>query len=293
MRLNSLEQLKNVLRRVIQWCQVYGKRHLGVFIINQKERPDNLLCPGIDGDSDIIIAQCFLRKMGFPIGSTGPNQDGVDGVMGDMTEAAVSIFQKMVSIKADGSLNRETLTELNHACQNGMDFRSLTFQACEKRIRPNFITDGERAIFVNTVYYYAVIDEQEMKIPAAATTAQAILETGYGRFIPTDKDTGKFSYNLFGIKGVGPAGTVASIAHEEDVNSGRWKPEIQRFRAYYSFEESIKDHSRFFYDNQRYREALETKTSEDFVQKIARAGYATDSKYAAKLIAVIRYWGLK
>ena len=43
---------------------------------------------------------------------------------------------------------------------------------------------------------------------ASVTIAQAALETGWGQFIPVDKYTGKLSYNLFGVKGVGPAGSV-------------------------------------------------------------------------------------
>ncbi|HAU31285.1 MAG TPA: hypothetical protein DCW46_03195 [Desulfotomaculum sp.] len=35
------------------------------------------------------------------------------------------------------------------------------------------------------------------------------METGWGKFIPTDKDTGRVNNNLFGIKGTGPAGSVA------------------------------------------------------------------------------------
>ena len=283
-----LEQIIKGFLALREWIKDFLKS-------SKNKQPDNnqLLAAGVDDSNEIIQAQRYLRLMGFPIGSAGSNQDGVDGIMGVMTEAAVSIFQQMLNIESNGTLTQETLTKLSQVYQDGMGFRKLTLDAYREGIRPNFnVNDGKQATFVNTVYFYAVVDENVLKIPVAATTAQAVLETGYGRYIPVDKDSGQISYNLFGIKGTGPAGSVTCITHEEEPESGRWKSIIQQFRAYNSFEESIHDHSRFFYDNQRYREALETENPEDFIRKIAQAGYATDSNYAAKLILIIKYWGL-
>ncbi|EKM5753210.1 glucosaminidase domain-containing protein, partial [Cronobacter sakazakii] len=39
--------------------------------------------------------------------------------------------------------------------------------------------------------------------PARITTAQAILEAGYGKSVPTDINSKKYSYNIFGIKAHG------------------------------------------------------------------------------------------
>ncbi|MGE5606415.1 MAG: glucosaminidase domain-containing protein [Bacteroidota bacterium] len=282
------------LDKIINWFKALWKWVNGLFKPGGKgSQEDKPLCPGIEDSGEIIQTQCFLGIMGFPIGSGGPNQDGVDGIMGAITEAAVKLFQLMVKLKPEGTLNRETLSKLRDAYQRGMDFRKLTFLAYQEGIRPDFNNFNEQGTFINTVYFYAIIEEQDLKIPAAATTAQAALETGYGSLVPTDEDTGQYSYNLFGIKGVGPAGSVVTITHEEDPQSGRLVPIKQRFRAYYSFDESIRDHSLFFHNNQRYRKALETNTVGDFIQKIAEAGYATDSNYAAKLMAIIRYWNLK
>lgn len=62
--------------------------------------------------------------------------------------------------------------------------------------------------FVRQVFEEAKKEELTSKIPAAITTAQAILETGFGKSVPTDLYTKKYSYNLFGIKGIGPATAV-------------------------------------------------------------------------------------
>ena len=57
--------------------------------------------------------------------------------------------------------------------------------------------------FVYAVFEEAKLEELRSGVPAAVTTAQAILESGYGKKIPTDIDNGTYSYNLFGIKAHG------------------------------------------------------------------------------------------
>ena len=56
---------------------------------------------------------------------------------------------------------------------------------------------------------------------------------------------------------------------------------------------SINDHAKFFAVNRRYRLAMTGKRSgEDFARQIALAGYATDPRYAEKVVALIRQHGL-
>ena len=97
-------------------------------------------------------------------------------------------------------------------------------------------------------------EEQRSGVPAGITTAQAILETGYGRTVPTDIETGKYSYNLFGIKAHGHPDYVSVWTHEE-VNGAKIKI-IDKFRPYESFEESIRGRTEFFTNNQRHKELL-------------------------------------
>jgi flagellum-specific peptidoglycan hydrolase FlgJ len=80
-------------------------------------------------------------------------------------------------------------------------------------------------------------EQETSKVPAAITTAQGILETGYGKHIPVDMDNGKFSYNLFGIKGIGPAGFVSIYTHEV-IDNKRIKI-IAKFKAYNNYQESV------------------------------------------------------
>ncbi len=59
------------------------------------------------------------------------------------------------------------------------------------------------------------------------------------------------------------------------------------FRSYANFEESFNDYVRFLHDNPRYTLALRHGgSSEQFIQGIHKAGYATDPQYADKVLKV-------
>ncbi|NSW92773.1 MAG: glucosaminidase domain-containing protein, partial [Firmicutes bacterium] len=88
----------------------------------------------------------------------------------------------------------------------------------------------EKSAFLDLASGLASQSWQKTGMSAALQTAQAILETGWGQSVPVDKYTGKFSYNLFGIKGTGPAGSVVSNTWEE-YNGQTFRVDAN-FRAY-------------------------------------------------------------
>lgn len=124
-------------------------------------------------------------------------------------------------------------------------------------------------------------------IPWEVMLAQAALETGWGSRVSTDRVTGKYSYNLFNIKGEGPNGFVEVMTTEYY----RGKPEkvIPRFRAYHNFEESFEDYAKLITKARRYKPAMAVKDNpEEFARQLQKCGYATDPRYADKLISVMR-----
>lgn len=56
----------------------------------------------------IKAAQQALVNLGYNLGNTGPNKDGVDGKFGDLTTAAVIQFQKKNGIKQTGNVGEVT-----------------------------------------------------------------------------------------------------------------------------------------------------------------------------------------
>lgn len=125
---------------------------------------------------------------------------------------------------------------------------------------------------------------------AALQTAQAILETGWGQSVPVDKYTGLKSYNLFGIKGSGPKGSVTSNTWEV-YNGVTYRVDAQ-FRAYNNVNESWNDHKEFL-KRDRYTDFRSVMY--DYNQgawALKRAGYATDPQYPIKLMRLIDQYNL-
>jgi peptidoglycan hydrolase-like protein with peptidoglycan-binding domain len=74
---------------------------------------------GPDRKELVILLQRMLKELGHDIGSSGPEGDGVDGIFGDDTEAAVNLFQENgldwegEPLKADGLVGHRTSDALN------------------------------------------------------------------------------------------------------------------------------------------------------------------------------------
>lgn len=126
-------------------------------------------------------------------------------------------------------------------------------------------------------------------IPAGFTIAQAALETGWGRYVPRDIDTGRYSYNLFGVKALPGQDAVTSWTWEHD--AAGWHRVQARFRAYASYQESIDDHARLL-TTPRYAGCLPASDAATYARCVHAAGYATDPQYADKLISIMRTWGI-
>lgn len=127
---------------------------------------------------------------------------------------------------------------------------------------------------------------------AALQTAQSILETGWGQSVPVDKYSGKLSYNLFGIKGKGPKGSVTYNTWE--VYNGQTYYVDAEFRAYNNVEESWADHKSFLLNSERYepfRQVMHNSAQGAWALK--RTGYATDPEYALKLMRIIKQYNLQ
>ncbi|MBW3810854.1 glucosaminidase domain-containing protein [Aeromonas hydrophila] len=156
----------------------------------------------------------------------------------------------------------------------------------EKKIASRLPKNFTRSEFVTFVYESAKESQAISRVPAEITAAQAILETGYGKSVPIDVNTGIYSYNLFGIKAHGHPEFVEIYTHEYE---GGVKVKIlDKFRAYDSFEDSISGRADFFVKNKRYHSLFESSDPVLWAQGLQDKGYATDPKYAYKLISIMK-----
>lgn len=123
----------------------------------------------------------------------------------------------------------------------------------------------------------------EYNLPASVCIAQAILESGWGRYC-----IGQFNY--FGRKWNGWGNYVRQQTTEYDYDSCHYITIYDKFQSYSSLEEAIRDWCVLITEEPAYSNALsEWKSNwnvEDFVYALAPV-YATDPDYAHKIIATI------
>lgn len=127
----------------------------------------------------------------------------------------------------------------------------------------------------------AIESEKKYGVPAAVTLAQAALESGWAR-----SPIG--GYNIFGIKGRGPGGSV-NVSTQEFIR-GRYVTIRDNFAKYNNFYEAVSAHGKLFhngYYNKGIKGYAQDKNPLVFVDNIAKT-YATDPNYAKKIKDIIK-----
>lgn len=130
--------------------------------------------------------------------------------------------------------------------------------------------------YVERYKHIAIAHQQQYGIPASITLAQGILESdcGNGRLAVAGN-------NHFGIK-CKRDWTGATILHDDDALQ-------ECFRSYASAEESYDDHARYLDTQPRY-DSLFAYGPTDYLswaRGLKACGYATDPRYAQKLVRII------
>jgi flagellar protein FlgJ len=142
--------------------------------------------------------------------------------------------------------------------------------------------------FVQNLLPHAQAASASTGIPARFMLGQAALETGWGKAEIRGAD-GQNSHNLFGIKAGGSwKGKTVDIVTTEYVN-GKAQKQVESFRAYDSYADSFRDYANLLRGNARYQDVIaQGQDAVGFAQGLQQAGYATDPRYAQKLMGVIR-----
>jgi len=148
----------------------------------------------------------------------------------------------------------------------------------------------EQRSFIERMRDHAADAQKTTGIPAQFVLGQAALESGWGKREIRDS-SGIPTYNLFGIKaGSGWQGRTVDVVTTEYEN-GTAKKVVGKFRAYNNYLEAFRDWAQLIVGNKRYAEVVDSGRAggsvEEFANGLARAGYATDPDYGAKLARVI------
>lgn len=136
--------------------------------------------------------------------------------------------------------------------------------------------------FINSYGQAAFNIGKQYTLPYEAIIAQAALESGYGRSGLTRE-----AFNFFGIKaGSSWNGPIYTTKTQEEVNGGNITISAS-FRKYANAEEGFRGYGEFITKNDRYAAALKYPTNPaKYIEELKKAGYATDSSYVSKNIAI-------
>jgi flagellum-specific peptidoglycan hydrolase FlgJ len=150
-----------------------------------------------------------------------------------------------------------------------------------------YSTPGTRdqQAFISLVAPGAVAAQQRYGVPAAVTIAQAIEESAWGQ-----SGLAAQYHNLFGIKGTGPAGRVSLPTAEFE--GGHWVTVDAAFRVYHNDAESIADHAELLATSGYYTRAMADRAVPDAFANALTGVYATDPKYGANLVALMKLYNL-
>ncbi len=246
--------------------------------------------PGV-GLADLIVKQLSHDKPKNEKQSTEDSLNRSGGISRSGTEQ-VHAVNRQISQKADGFAvgSAEGPAKVTPYIQDGSPLDAMTEFPFDSPM--SGLKDGQglpiqsAEEFVRRLHPLAVQAAKELGVEPKVILAQAALESGWGRSTIRNGN-GDNTFNLFNIKAdkawQGKQAQVATLEFDQGVakkvNAG--------FRSYDSFEESFKDYVDFIKTNPRYGDALKKAgNAEQYMHELQRAGYATDPKYANKVMSI-------
>lgn len=151
-----------------------------------------------------------------------------------------------------------------------------------------FAQEDDVQLYINKYKHIAISEMHRSGIPASITLAQGIFESSFGKSISAVKHN-----NHFGIKC--KKDWTGKFYYKPDDDYDRLGNLIEScFRAYSTVEESFVDHTNFLVQRDRYQILFHFDNTDywNWANGLQNCGYATNKKYAEKLISLIERYGL-
>lgn len=143
----------------------------------------------------------------------------------------------------------------------------------------------DKAQFLAILKPAAVASQRKYGVPWQVTLAQAALESGWGQHAIG-------GYNLFGVKGSGPAGSLT--VPTEEWQGGGYVRTTGTFARYQNFAQAVQEHGALFH-NGYYNKAIDQFARDAnpvaFVNNI-QGIYATSPTYSQNLLSIMRQYHL-
>lgn len=141
--------------------------------------------------------------------------------------------------------------------------------------------------FLNQILVNAFAQDLGYGIPLEIMTAQAILESGWGRSKLSRKH-----FNYFGIKEYRKGRNSAYMVTNEVVNGKRISKKA-KFRKYDNPMDCFADRVIWFQSNSRYSDKdFRSMDYVEFADMLQEQGYATDPNYSKKLKRIVKMYRL-
>ncbi|MFT3857264.1 MAG: glucosaminidase domain-containing protein [Aquabacterium sp.] len=140
--------------------------------------------------------------------------------------------------------------------------------------------------FIDRIAPWAEDAGQALGVAPHLIAAHAALESGWGAK-PLRDGQGRDAHNLFGVKATGAWDGEAVNAPTTEYEDGLPQARVERFRRYGSDAQAFADYTRLLSGTPRFQAVRDVGgDAQAFAQALARGGYATDPRYADKLIDV-------
>ena len=144
--------------------------------------------------------------------------------------------------------------------------------------------NAEQKNFIEVVGAIASADMKNSGVAASLTTAQAILESAWGK-----SELTKTGNALFGIKATKDWKGKTLTRKTTEYEDGKKVQVEAEFRAYDTWEDSVKDHSAFLKKYKRYAKVIGETDYKEACNAVAAAGYASDPEYAKNLLSLSKH----
>ena len=229
------------------------------------------------------ISQIINRQLG---GDT-PHQEPSEKILNNTGEV-IKNSSVNDSVNATSSTNIQA-ENIENFVQNLVDEVSQDNKSqidTEITVRPLAFKPDSPDQFVDYAYEFSHRPAEKLGVDAKVIVAIAALETGWGKHLPTDVSGS--SNNYFGIKADNRWSGELVNSQTLEFEENTFNELKQSFRAYDHLKDSFNDFANFILSNERYSQALEfAHDTKKFLHEIQNAGYATDPKYADKILNVL------
>lgn len=140
-----------------------------------------------------------------------------------------------------------------------------------------------REHFVKALLPHAIMAGKTLGVDPKVILAQAALESNWGQSILRHTDR-RVSHNIFAIKHTSTKAGNSLTVRTKEFHNGKSRYQRESFRSYNNFREAFEDYTRIIQKAHYRKHMRNLRTPLDYAVSLQRAGYATDPKYATKIM---------